>query len=214
MLRGGACRTAGLVPAAKQPIARQYSAPSTFTPPPPPNNRRRQGGWRNMAPARLSAELFFKKYSPIKFIPQIEVGGSLAALDHIGRGSLLWTATPRQPLPAEYQSSQPIEPNDLFLTLHPTSTATPNRQPPPPQAPILFVASTNDKLCPFEQVQAAAALAKRSSIVSRWGRRRGGATQLTCAPSRASSLTLAHHIAPRRFLSHAPPPPSTSLSGT
>lgn len=32
-----------------------------------------QGGWRNMGCARLSAELFLQKYSPIKFIPQIEV---------------------------------------------------------------------------------------------------------------------------------------------
>ncbi|KAI8463648.1 MAG: alpha/beta-hydrolase [Monoraphidium minutum] len=65
-----------------------------------------QGGWRNMACARLSAELTLKKYSPIKFIGDIE-------------------------------------------------------------APVLLVASTQDQLCPFDQVQAAVRLAKRGSLISR-----------------------------------------------
>jgi hypothetical protein len=34
-----------------------------------------QGGWRNMACARLSAELTLEKYSPITAIPRIEVRG-------------------------------------------------------------------------------------------------------------------------------------------
>ncbi|GBF89933.1 hypothetical protein Rsub_02637 [Raphidocelis subcapitata] len=65
-----------------------------------------QGGWRNMACARLSAELLFKKYSPIKFIPDIEV-------------------------------------------------------------PVLFVASSEDKLCPFEQVQAGLSRARRGYLIAR-----------------------------------------------
>ncbi|KIZ04658.1 hypothetical protein MNEG_3302 [Monoraphidium neglectum] len=65
-----------------------------------------QGGWRNMACARLSAELTLEKYSPITAIPRIE-------------------------------------------------------------APVLLVASTQDQLCPYDQVQRAVQLAKKGTLISR-----------------------------------------------